>query len=320
MRDSDWYEEDEPIPPAVNQSIGSGDGFFELLLDDDEAALPRVKLKDPFTWWLDGVEKNLLAWLELLALVEDEVEEDDEEDEERALPSTSWPLGRVNFCGQTGENLLTILVARQWVGVIGGMNRSEPTGGAAYGIPRNTSTGLRGPLLGGEDDELDEEEVEDLEEEGDVEEEAVEVDAVVFLFALVDLPGDSLLTLDDGLWKYITEPLTVPYLVVTVLGDNDDSSKWETGESGAAEGAGSHVTVEDNRKATTATETVIGQMKNAHMFLLAPDALRLSAIFDSLRCTTYKTITVNIHFVRWNEPQLHWNTVTFNKYLHWNKV
>lgn len=45
--------------------------------------------------------------------------------------------------GQTAPKESASLMPSQGIGDIGGRNRKSPTGGAAYGIPRNTSTGSK---------------------------------------------------------------------------------------------------------------------------------------------------------------------------------
>ena len=46
-------------------------------------------------------------------------------------------------CGQTAPNESASLMPSQGIGEIGGRKRKSPTGGAAYGMPRNTSTGSK---------------------------------------------------------------------------------------------------------------------------------------------------------------------------------
>lgn len=53
-----------------------------------------------------------------------------------------------NRCGQTGWNLSATLTPDHSEPVTGGINRSEPTGGEAYGTPRNTSTASSRRLSG----------------------------------------------------------------------------------------------------------------------------------------------------------------------------
>lgn len=125
MRLSDWCDEDDPTPPKVAQSNESA--ILELLFDDEAVG---VKLKDPLAWFKE--EENLpLEPVDEEEEDEEELRDEEEEDEVNDRPKTSWPLGRISFCGQTGENLLAIFVPRQWVGVTGGINRKDPTGGVA---------------------------------------------------------------------------------------------------------------------------------------------------------------------------------------------
>jgi len=51
-------------------------------------------------------------------------------------------------CGHTGPNRSATLTPDHSEPVTGGMNRSEPTGGEAYGTPRNTSTASNRRLSG----------------------------------------------------------------------------------------------------------------------------------------------------------------------------
>lgn len=46
-------------------------------------------------------------------------------------------------CGQTAPNESASLIPSHGIGEIGGRKRKSPTGGAAYGMPRNTSTGSK---------------------------------------------------------------------------------------------------------------------------------------------------------------------------------
>lgn len=48
-----------------------------------------------------------------------------------------------SFCGQTAPKVSASLVPGQGSGGCGSLNLSGPTGGAAYGTPRKTSTGSR---------------------------------------------------------------------------------------------------------------------------------------------------------------------------------
>src|SRR5215472_3646682 len=50
-----------------------------------------------------------------------------------------WPNG-VAGCGQCGANCVASRTPDQLAAGCGGRQRSAPTGGAAYGIPRNSST------------------------------------------------------------------------------------------------------------------------------------------------------------------------------------
>src|SRR5215470_3736717 len=51
----------------------------------------------------------------------------------------AWPKG-VGGCGQCGANCVASRTPDQLAAGCGGCHRSAPTGGAAYGIPRNSST------------------------------------------------------------------------------------------------------------------------------------------------------------------------------------
>src|SRR5580700_9990776 len=51
----------------------------------------------------------------------------------------AWPKG-VASCGQCGANVVASRTPDQLAAGCGGCQRSAPTGGAAYGMPRNSST------------------------------------------------------------------------------------------------------------------------------------------------------------------------------------
>src|SRR6516165_10731665 len=51
----------------------------------------------------------------------------------------AWPKG-VASCGQCGANCVASRTPDQLAAGCGGCHRSAPTGGAAYGIPRNSLT------------------------------------------------------------------------------------------------------------------------------------------------------------------------------------
>src|ERR1700733_8587707 len=51
----------------------------------------------------------------------------------------AWPKGEAD-CGQCGANFVASRTPDQLAAGCGGCQRSAPTGGAAYGMPRNSST------------------------------------------------------------------------------------------------------------------------------------------------------------------------------------
>src|ERR1700733_5220243 len=51
----------------------------------------------------------------------------------------AWPKGDAG-CGQCGANAVAARTPDQLAAGCGGCHRSAPTGGAAYGMPRNSST------------------------------------------------------------------------------------------------------------------------------------------------------------------------------------
>src|SRR5580692_4941116 len=51
----------------------------------------------------------------------------------------AWPKGEAT-CGQCGANVVASRTPDQLAAGCGGCQRSAPTGGAAYGMPRNSST------------------------------------------------------------------------------------------------------------------------------------------------------------------------------------